>query len=197
VSIGRLAVLAACLLAPSAGAQPLLDLNELALGWTRGEWASPLVCEREGQAQRGLRRVLVTAGPRDARPPSNRLSFVAMKLPDGVRCYSDTGETQPDVVGSLLFHLEGISRPDLATHEFQETLQREGGFAFSVTTGVLQLDGRKVDFHEGTARFEPVRRGTDAWRRLQDLEGAHKLSLTLEARDGTRLAVDLVQARPR
>src|SRR4029450_11694833 len=120
-----------------------------------------------------------------------------MGLPAGVHCYTDTGETQPDVVGSLLYHLEGISRPDLATHQFQETLQREGGFAFSISAGVLQVDGRKVDFGDGTARFAPVRRGSDAWRRLQDLEGTHKLSLALEARDGTRLAVDLVQARPR
>lgn len=198
VPVRRLALLAACWLAPAAAAaQPMLDLNELALHWTRGDWASPLVCEQEGKAQRGLRRVLVTPGPRDRRPPSNKLTFVSMKMPAGARCYTDTGDTQPDAVGSLVFHLEGISRPDLATHQFQEVLEREGGFAFTVTSGVLQLDGRKVDFADGSARFEPVRRGSDAWRRLQDLKGPHKLLLTLEAPDGTRLAVDLVQAAPR
>ena len=185
------------LLAAGAATQPLMDLNELALRWTRGDWASPLVCEHDGRARRGLRRVLVTAGPRDRPPLSNKLSFVALKLPGGARCYTDTGEDQPDVAGSLVYHLEGISRPDLATRQFQETLEREGGFRFDVRAGVLQVGERKVDFAGGTARFEPVRRGSDAWRRLQDLEGPHKLALVLEAGDGTRLAFDLVQAGAR
>jgi hypothetical protein len=197
VSVRRLACLGAWLLAASAAAQTLVDLNELALRLTRGDWASPLVCENQGRALRGLRRVLVTAGPRDARPPSNKLAFVPMNLPAGTRCYTDTGETQPDLAGSLLFHLEGISRPDLATRQFHETLEREGGFTFAVSAGVIQVDGRKVDFEKGTARFEPVRRGSDAWRRLQDLEGPEKLALTLVARDGTRLAVDLALAHAR
>ena len=50
---------------------------------------------------------------------------------------------------------------------------------------------------EGTVHpliFEAVRRGSDAWRRLQDLPSPHKLSLTLEAPDGTRLSLDLAQA---
>jgi hypothetical protein len=175
----------------------MVDLNDLALRFTRGDWASPLVCEREGRALRGLRRVLVTQGPHDARPPANKLAFVPMQLPTGTRCYTDTGEAQPDLAGSLVFHLEGISRPDLATRQFQETLEREGGFSFAVTSGVLQVDGRKVDFEKGKARFEPVRRGTDAWRRLQDFEGPQKLALTIEAPDGTRVAVDLALARPR
>ena len=191
------AALALGLLAARAGAQPMLDLNELALRWTRGEWASPLVCDRDGRVARGVRRILVDAGPRDRPPASNKLSFVAMKLPTGVRCYTDTGEAQPDVAGSLVYHLEGISRPDLAAREFQETLQREGGFAFAVRSGVLQVAERKVDFAGATARFEPVRRGSDAARRLQDFEGPHKLSLVVEARDGTRLAFDLVQADAR
>lgn len=181
-------------LGAAATAQPMLDLNEMALRWTQGDWASPLVCEQEGRSARGLRRLLVVPGPRDRPPPSNKLTFIGMKLPAGVRCYTDTGEDQPDVAGSLVYHLEGISRPDLATREFQETLQREGGFRFSVRSGVLHVGDRKVDFAGGTARFEPVRRGSDAWRRLQDLEGVHKLSLVLEAGDGTRLSFDLVQA---
>jgi hypothetical protein len=185
------------LLGAGALAQPLMDLNELALRWTRGDWASPLVCELDGKAARGLRRLLVTAGPKDRPPLSNKLSFVSMHLPSGARCYSDTGEAQPDVAGSLLYFLDSISRPDLATREFQETLEREGGFRFDVRSGVLQVGERKVDFAGGSARFEPVRRGSDAWRRLQDLQGEHKLALLLEAKDGTRLALDLVQAGAR
>jgi hypothetical protein len=190
------AVAVVWLLAGGAAAQPMMDLNEMALRWTRGDWAAPLVCELGGEPRRGLRRLLVSAGPRERLPVSNKLSFVAMKLPAGARCYVDTGESQPDVAGSLLYHLEGISRPDLAGREFQETLEREGGFRFDVRAGVLQVDGRKVDFAGGSARFEPVRPGSDSWRRLGDLAG-RKLALVVEAPDGTRLGFDLVQAGER
>lgn len=187
------AALAAALgLAAAAGAQELADLNEIALRWTRGQWASPLLCEKEGEAHRGLRRVVISAGSRDERPPPpNKLVFYPMKLPAGVRCYTDTGEAQPDVAGWLTFHLENISRPDLGTRQFQEALQRDGGFRFTVRAGHVEVDGKLVEFAGGSARFDAVRRGSDAWRRLQDLPSPHKLSLTLEARDGTRLIFDL------
>jgi len=185
------------LAASAAGGQDLADQNEMALRWTRGEWASPLLCEQAGEARRGLRRVVISAGSLDERPPRpNKLVFFPMKLPEGVRCYTDTGEPQPDVAGALTFHLESISRPDLGTREFQETLQREGGFGFAVRTGQLQVDGRRVDFAGGKARFDAVRRGSDAARRLRDLDAPHKLSLVLEAPDGTRLALDLALTRP-
>ena len=163
------AAAALVLLAAGAATQPLVDLNELALRWTRGQFASPLICELDGHAKRGLRRVLVTAGPRDRPPLSNKLSFVAMNLPAGARCYADTGEDQPDVAGSVMYHLEGISRPDLATREFQETLEREGGFRFDVRTGVLQVGGRKVDFAGGT---RALRAGASGQRRVAASPGS-------------------------
>jgi hypothetical protein len=192
-----LAAAAAALLAAPCAAQELRDLNSLALQWTRGEWASPLICEVGGDARRGLRRVVVAEASRDERVPSNRIAFVSLKLPAGARCYNDTGESQPDVVGSLVYHLDGISRPDLGTREFQEALQHAGGFRFAIGSGTLQVAERKVDFAGGAARFDLVRPGSDAWRRLQDLPSPHKLALTLEAPDGTRLALDLVLRPPR
>jgi hypothetical protein len=191
------AAAAAVLLAGAALAQDLQDLNQLALRWTRGEWASPLICEVNGDARRGLRRVVVGEASRDERVPSNRIAFASLKLPAGARCYTDTGESQVDVVGSLVYHLEKISRPDLGAREFQETLEREGGFRFAVGSGTLQVADRKVDFAGGAARFDRVRPGSDAWRRLQDLPSPHKLALTLEAPDGTRVALDLVLRPPR
>jgi len=188
---------ALALAASSALAEDLADLNEIALRWTRGQWASPLLCERDGAARRGLRRVVIEAGSRDERPPRpNKLVFHPMRLPEGVRCYTDTGEPQPDLAGALLFHLEGISRPDLGARDFQDVLQREGGFGFVVRAGQLQVDGKRVDFAGGKARFDAVRRGSDASRRLQDFDAPHKLSLTLEAPDGTRVALDLALAGP-
>ncbi|HEX2486247.1 MAG TPA: hypothetical protein VHQ66_13140 [Myxococcota bacterium] len=192
-------VVAAWLLAASAtaaSAQELRDLNDLARAWTYGQWATPLVCELNGEPRRGLRRVLVGPASRDLVPRSNKLVFEPLKLPPEAGCTIDTGERQPDVGGAVYFHLEGHSRPDISDHDFQEALQREGGFEFKITKGTLQIDERPVDFAFGRARFEVARRGTDAWRRLQDLPGAPKLVLTLEAKDGTRLAFDLVRTPP-
>jgi hypothetical protein len=182
--------------ASAASAQELRDLNDLARAWTYGQWATPLICELNGEARRGLRRVLVGPASRDLVPRSNKLVFEPLKLPPGAACTIDTGERQPDVAGAVYFHLEGHSRPDISDHDFQEALQRDGGFVFKVTKGTLQIDQRPVDFASGRARFELARRGTDAWRRLSDLPGAAKLVLTLEAKDGTRLAFDLVRTPP-
>ena len=182
--------------AARAPAQPMLDLNQMALQWTLGAWASPLICEGGEHSQRGLRKVTVASASRDLIPPSNRLTFYPMGIPAEVHCYLDTGEGQPEVSGSIVYHLESVSRPDLAGHDFQQTLQRLGGFDFTIRSGSLQIDGKKVDFAQGKARFEPVRPGTDSFRRLQDIQSPHKLALTLEAKDGTRLTLDLVQTGP-
>ena len=188
--------LVALLLASHGRAQPPRDLNDLARTWTWGEWASPLVCEVGGEPRRGLRRLFVGPAKRDLVPPANQLVFEPLGLPAGARCTIDTGEAQSDVAGSVFFHLEARSRPDISDHDFQEALQRDGGFTFKVTRGTLQIDARSVDFGGGSARFERARPGTDAWRRLQDLPSPQKLVLTLEAKDGTRLAFDLVRTPP-
>jgi hypothetical protein len=191
-----LALALAASAARPAPAQPLRDLNDLARAWTYGEWATPLVCELAGEPRRGLRRVLIGPASRDLVPRANKLVFEPLQLPAGARCTIDTGEVQPEIAGALFFHLEGHSRPDISDHDFQEALERDGGFAFKVKRGTLQVDGRGVDFAGGSARFERARPGTDAWRRLQDLPSPQKVVLTLEAKDGTRLAFDLVRTPP-
>jgi hypothetical protein len=180
---------------PAAG-QPELDLNEMALRFTQGQYASPLNCEHEGAARRGLRRVRIDAASKDVIPPANNLVVYPMGIPEGVRCYLDTGEKQVDVAGSVTYHLEGFSRPDLAPREFQETLQRDGGFTFTIKAGSLDVAGKRVDFKDGKARFTLVRPGTDPWKRLQDLESPLKLTLSLEASDGTQVSFDLAMSRP-
>jgi hypothetical protein len=52
---------------------------------------------------------------------------------------------------------------------------------------------REVDFRGGTADIRKVERGSDAFRRLAEFGQRRKLSLRLEAPDGTRLSFDLVQ----
>lgn len=192
-------------LAATARAQlggPEVDLNLLALQWTRGSWRAPLVCTIDGSARRGLRRVLVSPGPRHARPPTFRIQLFDLEIPAGTRCTDEAGRPQPNAEGTLYFHLLATSRPDIAQHDFQTLLRREGGFEFRIRRGRLRLaddlldtpgpNRRIVDFGGGTARFALVKRGTDARRRLADFSDRRLMTLALESADGVRLDLDLV-----
>ncbi len=104
-------------------------------------------------------------------------------------------------LATSLLTLDGRSRPDTAAHDFQAALRRQGGFEFQIRAGRLRLGEpgkppdalREVDFKGGTAEIRRVERGSDAHRRLADFGERRKLSLNLEAPDGTRLGLDLVQ----
>jgi hypothetical protein len=176
-------------------------LDELALEWIRGEYRAPLICDIDGVPYRVLRRVLVSPGPRGARTPMNRLAFFDLEAPEGTRCHDETGVDQPNAIGSLGLVLEVRSRPDTAQHDFDAALRRKGGFEFKIRTGLLRLGApgdktsalREVDFSGGKAGIHKVERGSDSFRRLADFGQRRKLSLTLEAPDGTRLSLDLVQ----
>jgi hypothetical protein len=181
------------------GASP--SLSYLALEWLRGEYRAPLICEIEGVPYRALRRILVSPTPRDARTPTNRLAFFDLEAPEGTHCHDETGGEQPNAIGSLALTLEGPSRPDTARRDFEVALRREGGFEFRIRTGRLRLGAAGepasalpvVDFSGGTAGVHQVKRGSDAYRRLADFGQRRKLSLVLEAPDGTRLSFDLIQ----
>ncbi len=183
-----------------ARAQEAPDVNLLALGWSRGDYRAPLICEMEGSPHRGLRRVLISPGPRHARPATNRMVLYDLEVPPETRCYKETGEVEPNAIGTLYFHFPSISRTDTAQRDFQQTLRREGGFDFQVKSGKLRVGDAglapeglpEVDFRGAKARIATVKRGTDAWRRLSSFSGQRKLTLSLEARDGTRLDLDLV-----
>ena len=176
-------------------------LNELALEWIRGEYRAPLICEIDGVPYRALRRVLVSPGPREARTPMNRLALFDLEAPEGTRCHDETGVEQPNAIGSLALVLDARSRPDTALRDFDLALRKEGGFEFQIRAGRLRLGSpgeaasalRGVDFSGGTADIRKVERGSDAFRRLADFGQRRKLSLVLEAPDGTRLSLDLVQ----
>lgn len=174
------------------------DLNDLALRWVRGRYASPIVCEIGGQPVRGLRRVVVTPGSRDARPPGGRIIFVDIDAGEAQRCVTALGDDAPNVVGRLEFYLPGRSRPDTASRDFAIALRREGGFAYDVREGQLRIESvgdgsapRVVDFRGGQARIHQVRPATDAARLLGDLPSPRKLLLELEAPDGTKLRFPL------
>jgi len=193
-------LLPAAALGQAAPGGTLPGLNELALEWMRGEYRAPLICEIEGVPYRALRRILVSPGPRDARTPMNRLALFDLEAPEGTRCHGEMGGEQPNAIGSLALVLEGRSRPDTARRDFELALRKEGGFQFRIRTGQLRIGApgeasstlRAVDFSGGTADVRKVERGSDAFRRLADFGERRKLSLVLEAPDGTRLSLDLV-----
>lgn len=176
-------------------------LNELALEWARGEFRAPLICEIDGVPHRALRRVLVSPGPRYARIPMNRLAFFDLETPEGTRCHDETGGVEPNAVGSLALALEDYSRRDTVRRDFDTALRKEGGFDFRIRAGRLRIGAPgeetstlpEIDFSGGTARIRTVKRGSDAFRRLAEFGQLRKLSLVLEAPDGTRLSFDLVQ----
>jgi hypothetical protein len=194
------------LLVASAGLGQLLGerspgLKSLALEWARGEYRAPLICEIDGAPHRALRRILVSPGPRNSRTPMNRLAFFDLEAPAGTRCHDEMGANQPNAIGSLALALETRARPDTAQHDFDAALRREGGFEFQIRAGRLRLGAPGVDpdtlpvvdFSGGTAEFRKVKRGSDAFRRLAEFGQLRKLTLVIEAEDGTRLSFDLVQ----
>jgi len=193
-------LLPAAALAQAPGG-PGPGLNEVALEWIRGEYRAPLICEIEGVPYRALRRILVGPGPRGAPTPMNRLTLFDLEAPKGTRCHDETGGEQPNAIGSLALVLEVRARPDTAQRDFELALRKEGGFEFQIRAGRLRLGApgeatsalREVDFSKGTAEIRKIDRGSDAFRRLADFGQRRKLSLQLEAPDGTRLSFDLVQ----
>jgi len=167
-----------------------------------GEFRAPLVCEVSGTPRRAVRAIQVIPQPIRAREaPYARIRMDDLEAPPGTRCQDPLGKPEPNVIGNLTIILEGISHPDTATRDFQEALRREGGFRFRVRSGRLRVGAagapidtlRTVDFRGGTAHFQRVKRGSDAWRRLQDFGERRKLALTLEAPGGERLVFDMVQ----
>ncbi|HKJ25333.1 MAG TPA: hypothetical protein VKB65_10960 [Myxococcota bacterium] len=184
----------------AASAQGMPDLNLRALDWLRGRWASPVVCERNGEPVETARRLVIAPAPKRVRPASDRITFHGVEIDTATRCSDVLGAAAPDVRGTLVVTLPGMSRPDLAQSEFQRALRQTGGFDFAVVEGRLRMTGwgegsepRIVDYAGGVVRVREVRRGSDAARILADMPSPRKLTLELEADDGAeRLAFPMV-----
>ena len=206
-AIGRLggSLLAALGLATAAAAQtPAPDLNRLALDWARGDFRSPLVCEIDGTARLGFRRVTIVGAPPTLEQPVARVRFFDLEVPDGTHCGTETVPDVPNVVGTLALAHRGRSHADTAARDFASTLRREGGFEYAIVGGQLELAAthdpaasRQVDFRGGRAWLGDVKRGSDAWRRLAEYPVPRKLTLRLEAPDGSSFELDLVELAPR
>jgi hypothetical protein len=192
--------LAASELVSSADAQdPGATLADLALQWSAGHFASPLICQLEEEPLRGLRRIVISPAPARVQPPANRVRFVDLEVENATRCFTELAGDTPNVTGSLLIRLPGRHLAESALRDFRESLRRAHGFEFGIAGGVLKIQAvtqpaspaREVDFAGGRAELREVREGSDIARLLAPFPGPRKLLLELAARDGTELSFPL------
>lgn len=181
------------------------DLNQLALDWARGRYSAPLLCTFEGEPMRGMRRVLVTPGSVNVRPPVARLVFVELEVADARRCFTDFGTDVPNLRGTLQIRLPGPSRSDTAVRDFRNALKRNQGFEFRIVSGSLQIQAigqpaapaRSLDFSGGEAELREVAPGSDASRLLAEFASPRKVHLRLATREGETLELDMFLSAPR
>jgi hypothetical protein len=199
---GALAALL-CASPPARARAP--DLVDLVLGYARGSWRSPVLCTFGGVARRGLRRVLVVAGPPQSEQRVDRLTFFDLEAREAERCSTALGGEAPNVIGSLLLGYTPLRpRSDTPERDFREAL-RAGALALHVVGGRLRIGPTsaapdalpQVDFAGGRAELAPVEPGSDAARVLRDFGPRRSVWLRLEAADGTRLELPLVEFEPR
>lgn len=183
---------------PSAGtsqgtSSPIL--GDLALDWARGRYATPLVCEIDGEPVRGVRRLLIAPAPNPAGRSAARIIFVDLEPGAATRCFDDFGEPEPNIKGSLEIHHVGGHHPESARRDFKEALRRNRGFDFVVGSGQLQLQKvgpppaspETIDFTRGSASLRLIAPGSDAARLLADFGSPRKLLLKLRTREGRQL----------
>ena len=193
------ALLLATTLAGTAAAAP--DETDYVLAWLRGGWRSPLVCTFHGESRQGVRRVVITAGPPRSERRVDRITFSGLEARGAERCRNPLGGDAPNLVGSLLVgYTPKRPHSDTPQREFQQLL-KSGRFDLEIVAGRLRVGPTseataalpEVDFAGGRAEVGEIPAGSDAARMLVDFGPRRRLWLALEARDGTRVELPLVQ----
>jgi hypothetical protein len=164
-----------------AGAQPMLTQRACPALYPA---SGPLRLSASRKVPRGLRRLLSTQGR--GSPPASKSLLRRDEAPGGVWRWR-TPATPSPTSPAPVYHLEGICVPP-ATREFQETRARGVSPAVRLALQVAERGRLRWRLRACAAAAMPG----GAW----DLEGPRKLSSS-PARDGTRLAFDLVQAGAR
>ena len=182
---------------PSASAGP--DAVDFALAWARGGYACPLVCRFGEEVRRGVRRVVIAAGPRSSPQRVDRITFFDVGATGASRCHDDLGAEEPNIVGTLLVSYT-VKRPrsDTPQRDIEQEL-KSGPLVFDVASGRLRIGSataapeslREVDFAGGRVRLGELAPGTDEARRLGDFASPRRLHLDAEAPDGTRIGLPL------
>lgn len=209
---GRLAIAALLLAAASlpagtstAQSRGAPDTTDLALAWARGGFASPAVCRFGDRARRGLRRVLITAGPRTSEQRVDRVQFFDLAAKGAERCLDELGAEERNVIGTLyVTHTPKRPRSDTPERDLKQDLER-GPLAFPVVRGRLRVGPAsapvealpEIDFAGGTVKIGVIEPGSDDARRIADVPGLRQLRLEAEAKDGTRIAFPLVEVERR
>lgn len=199
---GRRAALAA--LAVLAGAAPAAaapDETDYVLQFLRGGWRSPLLCTFDGRTLPGVRRVVIAPGPPQSERRVNRVTFSGLEAREAERCRNPLGGDAPNLVGSVLVGYTPRRRhSDTPRRDFQQRLE-EGMLDLEVVAGRLRIGPThlapealpEVDFAGGRAQVRTVEPGSDVARVLADFGRRRRLFLALEAPDGTRIELPLVQ----
>lgn len=197
--------LCALLLAGPAGAQGQPDLNDLVIGWAAGGFASPVMCEIEGELVRGIRRVNLSREETPGRPAALVIRFVDMRADGAARCIDATGRHLPNLTGKIQLRRPGRSHPETALRDFKRALREDRGFEFDIAAGKLKVqpislppsDPSIVDYSGGKARLDLVMPATDAQRALADFPSPRKLVLSILPRAGEPLVLPLFDRKAR
>lgn len=181
------------------------DATDLALAWARGGFASPAVCRFGQDAERGLRRVLIAPGPRTSEQRVNRLQLFDLGAKGAESCRDELGAEEVNAIGSIYFtHMPKRPRSDTPDRDLKQDLER-GPLAFQVVRGRLRVgpasaataELREVDFAGASLELGVIEAGSDEARRIADIPGARRLRLEIEAKDGTRIVLPLVEVERR
>jgi hypothetical protein len=195
--LAALLLAAAC--AGPASAAP--DETDYVLAWLRGGWRAPLVCTFAGESRQGVRRVVIAAGPPHAERRLDRITFSALEARDAERCRNPLGGDAPNLVGNLLVgYTPKRPHSDTPEREFQQLL-KSGRFHLEIVSGRLRVGPTsaapealpEIDFAGGRAEVGEIPAGSDVARMLVDFGPRRRLWLALEARDGTRIELPLLQ----
>lgn len=198
-----LALAAAALAPPAVAAGP--DETDFVLSWLRGGWRSPLVCTFAGQPRQGVRRIVIAPGPPQSERRVDRITFSSLEARDAERCRNPLGGDAPNLVGSLLVgYTPKRPNSDTPQREFEQQL-KAGALPLDVVSGRLRVGPAsvapgslpEVDFAGGRAEVGEIQPGSDVARMLVDFGSRRRLWLALEAPDGTRVELPLVQFEQR
>lgn len=193
-------VAAVCLfVALAAAAQKDVTLAELALDWARGRYATPVICEFDGEPIRGVRRILITPGPARVQPAVAKIVFVGLDPGKATRCFTELRGETPNLTGSVQIRLAGNWRPDTAQRDLRDQLRRKQGFEYEIPAGGLRIQPvsqppsptRTVDFRGGSVVLREIDPASDSARLLAEFDSPRKLLLELSATDGTKLSFPL------
>jgi hypothetical protein len=186
-----------------ARAQSGPDLSDLVVDWAHGRYASPVMCELDGELVRGIRRVILREERTPGRAVMLLVQFVDMRPGEAARCVNATGQPQPNILGKVLLRLEGTPHPETAARDFKQTLKRDRGFELEIARGALKLQAvsrppagpQLVDFQGGRATLRLVMPATDADLELAAFQSPRKLLLELQPKKGEKLTlpISLVQ----